>query len=91
MAAGGRFLRSSRGQIHQAIIHSVGRTGASEFKLRQSRINVALHPAVGTAAHGIGVARAFQVHPVAGAYAGLAMGLNGLITALGLPLLAHFI
>lgn len=47
--------------------------------------------AVGTAAHGIGVARAFQVHPVAGAYAGLAMGLNGLITALALPLLAHFI
>ena len=47
--------------------------------------------AVGTAAHGIGVARAFQVHPVAGAYADLAMGLNGLITALALPLLAHFI
>lgn len=47
--------------------------------------------AVGTAAHGIGVARAFQVNPVAGAYAGLAMGLNGLITALALPLLARFI
>lgn len=47
--------------------------------------------AVGTAAHGIGAARAFQVHPVAGAYAGLAMGLNGLITALALPLLAHWL
>jgi len=47
--------------------------------------------AVGTAAHGIGVARAFQVHPVAGAYAGLAMGLNALITALLLPLLGRWI
>ena len=47
--------------------------------------------AVGTAAHGIGVARAFQVHPVAGAYAGLAMGLNGLITALALPFLAYWL
>lgn len=47
--------------------------------------------AVGTAAHGIGVARAFQVHPVAGAYAGLAMGLNAVITALALPLLGRWL
>jgi predicted murein hydrolase (TIGR00659 family) len=44
--------------------------------------------AVGTAAHGIGTARALQVDEVAGAFSGLAMGLNGLATALLLPLLA---
>jgi predicted murein hydrolase (TIGR00659 family) len=43
--------------------------------------------AVGLAAHGIGTARALQVHPVAGAFAGLAMGLNGVLTAALLPLL----
>ncbi len=45
--------------------------------------------AVGLAAHGIGTARAFQVNEVAGAFAGLAMGLNGLATALLMPLLDH--
>ena len=43
--------------------------------------------ATGLAAHGIGTARAFQVNPVAGAFAGLAMGLNGLATAILAPLL----
>lgn len=47
--------------------------------------------AVGVAAHGIGTARAILVHPVAGAFAGLAMGLNGVATALLLPLLAGWI
>jgi len=42
--------------------------------------------AVGVAAHGIGTARAFQVSETAGAFAALAMGLNGLATALLLPL-----
>ena len=43
--------------------------------------------AVGIAAHGIGTARAFQVSEQAGAFAGLGMGLNGLATALLMPLL----
>jgi predicted murein hydrolase (TIGR00659 family) len=38
--------------------------------------------ALGVAAHGIGTARAFQVSPEMGAYAGLGMGLNGVLTAL---------
>lgn len=41
--------------------------------------------AMGVAAHGMGTARALQVNPVAGAFAGLAMGLNGLATAILLP------
>jgi predicted murein hydrolase (TIGR00659 family) len=43
--------------------------------------------AVGTAAHGIGTARALQVHPTAGAFAGIGMGLNAILTALIAPLL----
>lgn len=41
---------------------------------------------LGVAAHGIGTARAIQESEVAGAFAGLAIGLNGLATALLLPL-----
>jgi predicted murein hydrolase (TIGR00659 family) len=37
--------------------------------------------AVGVAAHGIGTARAFQVNPLAGAFAALGMGLNAVLTA----------
>jgi predicted murein hydrolase (TIGR00659 family) len=37
--------------------------------------------AVGVAAHGIGTARAFQYSEEAGAFAGLGMGLNGVLTA----------
>ena len=43
--------------------------------------------AMGTAAHGIGTARALQINETAGAFAGLAMGLNALATALLLPIL----
>lgn len=44
--------------------------------------------ALGTAAHGIGTARAFQVSEEMGAFAGLAMGLSALFSALALPLVA---
>jgi predicted murein hydrolase (TIGR00659 family) len=47
--------------------------------------------AVGVAAHGMGTARALQVNEVAGAFAGLAMGLNGLATALLVPLLVRLV
>ncbi|MCF8174995.1 MAG: LrgB family protein [Burkholderiaceae bacterium] len=41
--------------------------------------------ALGIASHGIGTARAFQENEQAGAFAALAMGFNGLLTALLLP------
>ncbi len=47
--------------------------------------------AIGIASHGIGTARAFQVSEQAGAFAALAMGLNGLLTAMALPLLLPWI
>lgn len=46
--------------------------------------------AVGTAAHGIGTARAFQVNPTAGAFAGIGMGLNAILTALLAPVVLRF-
>ena len=41
--------------------------------------------ALGVAAHGIGTSRAFSVHPEAGAYASLGMGLHGIAGALVIP------
>lgn len=41
--------------------------------------------ALGTASHGIGAARALQVHPDAGAYAGMALGLQVLLASVLLP------
>jgi len=46
--------------------------------------------ALGIASHGIGTARAFQVDPVAGTFAGIAMGLNAMLTSFLLPLLITF-
>lgn len=42
--------------------------------------------AIGLAAHGVGTARAFQLSEQAGAFAALAMGLNGLLTAVLVPI-----
>lgn len=44
--------------------------------------------AVGLAAHGIGTARAIQMNEVAGAFASLAIGLNGIAMAILIPLIA---
>jgi predicted murein hydrolase (TIGR00659 family) len=44
--------------------------------------------AVGVASHGIGTARAFQVSEEAGTFAGIAMGLNGALTALVFAIIA---
>jgi len=44
--------------------------------------------ATGVAAHGIGTARAFQVNQETGAFSALGMGLNGVLTAILVPILA---
>lgn len=41
--------------------------------------------AIGLTAHAIGTARELQVHPTAGAFSALAMGLNGVATAVLVP------
>ena len=47
--------------------------------------------ALGTVSHGIGAARALQVHPAAGAYAGLALGMQVLLATLLMTSLAHLL
>jgi putative effector of murein hydrolase len=49
----------------------------------------ALGAAAGMAGSGIGTARAFQLSEVAGAFAGLALGVNELATAVFVPILVH--
>jgi len=46
--------------------------------------------ATGTAAHGIGTARAFMESETAGAFSGIGMGLNALLTALIAPFIIQF-
>ncbi|NBC33414.1 MAG: LrgB family protein [Alphaproteobacteria bacterium] len=54
------------------------------FRIRDRR---ATGLAVGTAAHGIGTARMFQLDEVSGTFAAIAMSLNGLVTAVLVPLI----
>jgi putative effector of murein hydrolase len=42
--------------------------------------------ALGVAAHAIGLTQAFQASQVTGTFTGVAMGLNGLLTAMAVPL-----
>lgn len=47
--------------------------------------------AIGVTAHGIGTARALQGSAVAGAFSGLAMGLNAIATAVLIPVIASML
>jgi predicted murein hydrolase (TIGR00659 family) len=60
-------------------------TGRSLLNALRVESHAARGLALGVAAHGIGTARAFQVSPEMGAYAGLGMGLNGVLTAILAP------
>ncbi|WP_312518781.1 LrgB family protein [Massilia sp.] len=61
------------------------------FELLRIRADAARGFALGLAAHGVGTARAFQLSPEMGAFAGLAMGLNGALTALLVPWVAPWL
>ncbi|MDN4039384.1 LrgB family protein [Massilia sp. YIM B02443] len=61
------------------------------FELLRIRHDAARGFALGLAAHGVGTARAFQLSPEMGAFAGLAMGLNGALTALFAPWLVPLV
>jgi len=64
-----------------------GLCGAEFCRLIGIRSPVAVGLAVGTAAHGIGTARMLEIDRLAGTVAGLAIGLNGLMTTVLVPLL----
>ena len=65
--------------------------GTSVLRLVGVRDPKATGFAMGLASHGIGTARALELGETQGAFAGLAMGLNGLLTAVALPLLMVWI
>lgn len=45
--------------------------------------------AAGLAAHGVGTARALQINDTAGAFAGIGMGLNAVLTGILAPIILH--
>ncbi len=47
--------------------------------------------AAGTAAHGLATARMLSINQTAGAFGGLALGLNGLLTSIFVPLLVRWL
>jgi predicted murein hydrolase (TIGR00659 family) len=71
------------------LVICTGIFGAITGRFMMNALRIESHAArglaLGVAAHGIGTARAFQVSPEMGAYAGLGMGLNGVLTALLAP------
>jgi putative effector of murein hydrolase len=56
------------------------------FRLLGVRDERARGVALGVAAHAIGLTQAFQPGQVAGTFAGVAMGLTGLLTAVAVPI-----
>ena len=76
-----------------AIAKLLGASLPTQLSLAPKSVTTRIHDpairgfAIGVASHGIGTARAFQVSEQSGAFAALAMGLNGALTALLLPLL----
>ena len=72
-----------------------GLVGALSAKYLFNGLGIASWPvrgfALGTASHGIGAARALQVHDDAGAYAGIALGLQVLLASLMIPLLFRWL
>ena len=71
------------------LVIGTGIFGAITARFLMNALGVKSHAArglaLGVASHGIGTARAFQVSPEMGAYAGLGMGMNGVLTALLAP------
>ena len=74
-----------------AFVVATGITGAMIWAPLMDMLGIRNHAAQGFAAglasHGIGAARAFQRDAIAGAFAGIALGLNGALTAILLPVI----
>jgi predicted murein hydrolase (TIGR00659 family) len=71
------------------LVITTGIFGAVSARLLFNTLRIESHAvrgfALGVASHGIGTARAFQVSAEMGAFAGLGMGLNGILTAVLAP------
>jgi len=65
--------------------------GPSILKLLGIKSKNALGTALGTAAHGIGTARALEEGKLTGAYSGMAMCVNGIVTAFVAPYVTEWL
>jgi len=85
---------SGEPNITAGIVIAVGVLGSTLgiFVLRALGIRsmTAMGTALGTAAHGIGTARALEENRLAGAYGGMALCVNGLFTAVVLPIIINW-
>ena len=63
--------------------------GQGVLRLMKIQDDRAIGVAIGVTAHGIGTARALQTRTVAGAFSGLAMGLNAIATAVLIPAIVN--
>jgi predicted murein hydrolase (TIGR00659 family) len=63
--------------------------GQGVLRLMKIHDDRAIGVAIGVTAHGIGTARALQASTVAGAFSGLAMGLNAIATAVLIPAIVN--
>ncbi|MDR2638036.1 MAG: LrgB family protein, partial [Zoogloeaceae bacterium] len=79
--------------VGMVIIAGIGGAIGYPFLCRLIRVDdpIAQGFAVGLASHGVGTARALQVDPQSGAFAALAMSLNGCLTAVLAPLFVHWL
>jgi predicted murein hydrolase (TIGR00659 family) len=75
--------------ILAGILGAVG--GTAILRLVGVRDPVSTGFALGVACHGIGTARAFELGERAGAFSGLGMGLNAVVTSLLLPVLVRML
>lgn len=77
------------------LVIGTGIFGAVCARFLFNRLRIESHAirgfALGVTSHGIGTARAFQVSPEMGAFAGLGMGLNGILTAFLAPCLTPLV
>ncbi|MGE0242099.1 MAG: LrgB family protein [Parvibaculaceae bacterium] len=72
------------------LVVTTGLLGAIMVTPLMNALGLKDYAARGFAAHGIGTARAFVVDEVAGTFAGIAMALNAVMTALILPLILYW-
>lgn len=89
VAMGISDLIGGNASLVAVIVISTGIIGAmlGPWLLTRWRVQdpVAIGLALGTLSHGVGTARAFQISPAAGAFAGLSMAICAILTSLVLP------